>query len=236
MANNPRLGEEIFDPFNTNYGWAGYEYIKYLLKMGDKAATEVLDKWHDRIRSSRFGTDASYRFYENGLAASFAGLEIAGRADIVSYDLDRLFNYVLLQSIMVRDKTVKDGEVDYDALITEFLMKYQNGILVFNEGRQVSDAYGAIVARIEIDNGTQYISKTELRKFLVNECNVSTEEMETVLKAKGSLIDAKKMRLSKGWKGGVTAPIWVYAFHADPEVTKEFLEKMKNDGDKASGA
>ena len=236
MAANPRLGEEIFDPFNTNYGWACVEYIKYLMKMGDKAATEVLDKWHERIRESRFGTDASYRFYENGMAATFAGLEIANRADIIRYDLDRLFNYVLLQSIMVRDKTVKDGEVDYDALITEFLMKYQNGLLVFNDGRQVADAYGAIVARIEIDTGMQYISKTELRKFLVTECNVSTEEMETVLKAKGSLIDAKKMRLSKGWKGGVTAPIWAYAFRADPEVTKELLEKYKDDGSKTAGA
>ena len=60
--------------------------------------------------------------------------------------------------------------------------------------------------------------------------------METVLKAKGTLIDAKKMRLSTGWKGGVTAPIWVYAFRTDPEATKNFLEKIKNDGDKTAGA
>ena len=236
MVQNPRLGEEIFDPFNVNYGWAGVEYIKYLMKLGDDAIKQRLAKWHNRIRESRFGSDASYRFYENAIAGSFAGLDIAVEAGIVSYDIERLFNYVLLQSIMVRDKTVKDGEVDYDSLITEFLHKFQNGILIFNEGRQIADAYGAIVARIELDNSTQYISKTELRKFLVNECNVSTEEMETVLKAKGTLIDAKKMRLSTGWKGGVTAPIWVYAFRTDPEATKNFLEKIKNDGDKTAGA
>ena len=235
MADNPRLGEEIFDPFNTNYGWAGREYIKYLMKLGDKAVMDVIAKWHERIRKSRFGTDASYRFYENAIAAAFAGLEIANDAGIVDYNLDRLFDYVLLQSIMVRDKTVKDGEVDYEALITEFLLKYQNGILVFNEGRQIADAYGAIVARIEIDSSMQYISKTELRKYLVTECNVSTEEMELVLKAKGTLVDAKKMRLSSGWKGGVTSPIWVYAFRADPAVTKEFLEKFKDDGKQATG-
>ena len=236
LVADPRLGEEIFDPFNVNYGWAGVEYIKYLMKVGDDVINQYISKWHDRIRGSRFGTDASYRFYENAIGSSFAGLDLACEAGIVSYDLERIFSHVLLQSIMVRDKTVKDGEVDYDALITEFLMKYQNGILVFNEGRQIADAYGAIVARIEIDTATQYISKTELRKFLVTECNVSTEEMEISLKAKGSLIDAKKMRLSTGWKGGVTAPIWVYAFRADPAVTKDFLEKIKNDGDKASGA
>ena len=236
LTANPRLGEEIFDPFNTNYGWAGVEYIKFLMKIGDAAINECINKWHGRIRESRFGSDASYRFYENSIAGSFAGLDLANQAEIISYDLERLFNHVLLQSIMVRDKTVKDGEVDYDALITEFLLKYQNGILVFNEGRQIADAYGAIVARIEIDSAMQYISKTELRKFLVSECNVSTEEMETTLKAKGSLVDAKKMRLSTGWKGGVTSPIWVYAFRADPAVTKDFLEKAKNDGDKATGA
>lgn len=235
MADNSKLGEEIFDPFNTNYGWAGFEYIKHLMRIGDEATIKTLEKWHERIRQSRFGTDVSYRFYENAISSTFAGLELAIEADIVNYDLDRLFNYVLLQSIMVRDKTMKDGEVDYEALITEFLLKYQNGILVFNEGRQIANAYGAIVARIEIDTNMQYISKTELRKYLVTECNVSTEEMETVLKAKGTLVDAKKMRLSTGWKGGVTSPIWTYAFRADPAVTKEFLEKFKDDGNKASG-
>jgi hypothetical protein len=235
MAANAKLGEEIFDPFNTNYGWAGIHYIKYLMKVGDASITKRIEKWHDRIRESRFGTDASYRFYENAISAAFAGLELAGEANIIDYDLNRIFDHVLLQSIMVRDKTVKDGEVDYEALISEFLYKYQRGILVFNEGRQIADAYGAIVARIEVDNGMQYISKTELRKYLVNECNVSTEEMETTLKNKGALVDAKKMRLSSGWKGGVTAPIWVYAFRADPAVTKEFLEKFKNAGDDTSG-
>ena len=234
MAENPRLGEEIFDPFNSNYGWAGFEYIKYLMRIGDEQIGITLNKWHDKIRQSRFGTDASYRFYENSIAATFAGLELAVTAGIVNYDLERLFSHVLLQSIMVRDKTIKDGEVDYDGLITEFLLKYQNGILIFNEGRQISDAYGAIVARIEIDSAMQYISKTELRKYLVTECNVSTEEMETVLKAKGTLVEAKKMRLSTGWKGGVTSPIWTYAFRADPAVTKEFLEKFKDDADKTS--
>jgi len=226
MVDNPRFGEEVFDPFNSNYGWAGFEYIKHLMKVGDDVIRDKLAKWHDRIRQSRFGTDASYRFYENSIAADFAGLELAMDADIVSYDLDRVFDHVLLQSIMVRDKTVKDGDVDYDSLISEFLLKYQNGILIFNEGKHVMDAYGSIVARIEIDTQMQYISKTALRKFLVTECNVSTEEMEISLRGKGTLVDDKKMRLTTGWKGGVTSPIWVYAFRADPNVTKEFLDKV----------
>jgi hypothetical protein len=235
MADNPRLGEEIFDPLNSNYGWAGIEYIKHLMRVGDDKIENTLASWHDRLRSSRFGTDASYRFYENSITASFAGLELAMGADILNYDLDRIFNQVLLQSIMVRDKTVKDGEVDYEGLISEFLHKYQSGILVFNEGRQVEDVYGSIIARIELDTAMQYIPKTALRKYLVTECNVSTEEMETTLRNKGILVEDKKMRLTTGWKGGPTSPIWVYAFRADPGITKEFLEKLKNAGDNASG-
>ena len=236
MVDNPRLGEEIFDPFNTNYGWAGIEYIKHLMSVGDAAIQERLDKWHERLRRSRFGTDASYRFYENSIAASFAGLDLAKDADIVEYDLDRIFDFVLLQSIMVRDKTVKDGDVDYDSLISEFLLKYQNGILIFNDGKNVADAYGSIVARVELDTSMQYISKTALRKYLVTECNVSTEEMEISLKQSGTLVDDKKMRLTTGWKGGATSPIWVYAFRTDPSVTKELLEKVKSAGDDAARA
>ena len=220
-------GERIFNPFNTNYGHAGPEYIKYLMQVGDGDIQSRLEKWHNRITDSRFGADASYRFFVNATAASFAGGELARKAGIVELDVERIFDFVMLQSIMVRDKTVKDHTVDYEALLNEFLNNNHNGILIFNEGHTTSTIYGPLLGRVELDKNRQYISKTAFRKFIIEECRVSTDEMESVLKAKGILVGTDKMRLSTGWKGGTFGPVACYEFKA--ELPKEFVEKFVND-------
>lgn len=222
-----KLGERIFNPFNTNYGFAGPAYVKHLISVGDAEIQEVLDKWHNRVTQSRFGSDASYRFFVNATAASFAGGELARDAGIIEYDLDRIFDHVMLQSIMVRDKTIKDHTVDYEALLNEFLNNNHNGILIFNEGHTTSTIYGPLIGRVELDKNRQYISKTAFRKFIIEECRVSTDEMENVLKGKGVLVKSEKMRLSTGWKGGTFGPVACYEFKA--ELPKELVEKFIND-------
>jgi len=224
LADNPDAGALIFDPFNYNYGWAGPVFIKKLVSMSDTDIKDKIDYWHNRIRNTRFGSDVSYRFFENATSAAFAGLDIAIEAGIVNYDIDRIFDQVILQSIMVRDKTVKDNSVDYEALLTEFFFNNHTGILIFKDGNCTNEIYGKLVGRVDLDTGHQYISKTALREFLINTCKVSTDEMETVLSKKGVLLETKKMRLSTGWKGGVWAPIASYKFKTD--IPKDFLEKF----------
>lgn len=221
------LGSEIFNPFNHNYGFAGQEYIKHLMSIGDAEIIETIEKWHDRITSTSFGNDASYRFFVNATAACFAGGELARNAGIVELDVNRIFDFVMLQSIMVKDKTVKDNTVDYEALLNEFLNNNHNGILIFNDGHTTSTIYGPLIGRVELDKGRQYVSKTAFRKFIIEECRVSTDEMETVLKAKGVLVGTEKMRLSTGWKGGTFGPVACYEFKA--ELPKDLVQKFIND-------
>ena len=108
--------------------------MKYLMKVGDAYIKAKFDKWDAKVKSSRFGNDVSYRFFHDASAASFAGLELANEAGIINYGLERIFNHVILQSIMVRDKTTKDHIVDYEAILAEFMLTYHNGILIFNDG------------------------------------------------------------------------------------------------------
>jgi hypothetical protein len=229
LEDRPEMGKIIFNPFNFNYGWAGREYIKYLIKVGDDYIEAKIKYWDNRIKTSRFGDGVTSRFFYDGTSSAFAGLELANEAKIVQYDLERVFSNVILQSIMVRDKTIKDHVVDYQAILTEFMLTYHNGILVFNDGRSTSQVYGPLVGRIELDTGKQYIAKTAFKKFLVDECKVSTAEMEEVLTQKGVLDkEDKKMRLGTGWKGGADyGSTLVYVFNST--LSEDFIEKIASE-------
>lgn len=231
---NPKWGEQVFDPFNVNCGWAGRDYMKKLIILPDSEKEAAIHKWRDRITNSRFGKNISYRFFENAAASSFAGLEFARDFDIIEYDLERIFDVVMLQSIMVRDKTAKEQTVDYEALLTEFFLNNHRGILIFNNGLSTSEISGPVMGRMELDTGYFYIPTSRFNHFLADECKVSTDEMSHVLRTKKILVGVEdKKRLSTGWKGGTLNGIRCYVFKMTPP--KEVLEKLIGES-KASGA
>jgi len=225
MDDNPGWGEKVFDPFNVNYGWAGREYIRNLMLTSDSDIESLIEKWRQRLFNSNFGRNISYRFFENATGATFAGLELANRFKILNYDLDRIFDEVVLRSIMVRDKTTKEQNVDYEGLITEFFNENHRGILIFNGGVSTSEIYGPLKGRLELDTGKFYISTQHFNEFLTLVCKVSTAEMDEVLKKKGVLLGVEeKKRLSTGWKGGTLNGIRCYVFKIN--TPKETLEKV----------
>lgn len=225
LDENPEWGEKTFDPFNVNSGWAGRDYIQHLITTPDADIELMIAKWRQRISQSAFGKNISYRFFENATAATFAGLEFARDFGIVEYDVERVFNVVMLESIKVKDKTSKDQNIDYEALVTEYFNNNHSGILIFNNGVSTTEIYGALRGRLELDTGHFYIPKQNFDEFLTITCKVSTAEMSQVLTTKGVLLGIEeKKRLSTGWKGGTLNGIKCYVFKATPP--KEMLEKL----------
>lgn len=225
LDKDPDWGGQTFDPFNTNYGWAGREYIKNLILKPDADIQLTLNRWRERIAHSRFGRNVSYRFFENAAAVTFAGLEFARDFNIVEYDLDRIFDAVMLQSIIVRDKTSKDQSVDYEGLVTEYFNNNHSGILIFNGGVSTTDIYGPLKGRMELDTGRFYIPKQNFDDFLTLTCKVSTDEMRQVLTTKGVFLGVEeKKRLTTGWKGGTLNGVKCYVFKFN--TPKETLEKV----------
>ena len=131
----------------------------------------------------------------------------------------------MLQSIIVRDKTVKDQTVDYEGLITEYFNENHRGVLIFNGGVSTTEIYGPLKGRLELDTGHFYIPSQSFNHFLVQTCKVSTDEMEQVLTSKGVFLGiVEKKRLSTGWKGGTLNGIKCYSFKID--TSKEQMEKL----------
>lgn len=216
------VGRSIFDPLHDNYGHAGVEFIDRLLTMGIAEVRARVQKWSKRILATKLGTNAAFRFYETAFSATFAAAEIAREAGIIELDVERIFDKVILETIKIRDNTQRNQITDYEGLITEFLNKHwRSGTLIFDEGRVVNEPTGELVARVEIGNSTQYVSKTKFKEFLTSR-SVGSAEFEKALDKSDIKLESKKTRLSTGWKAGMhTPPIHVYAFQYD--VPKELL-------------
>ena len=229
LVDNPDSGDLIFDPFNYNYGWAGREFIKYLVTLTDEEIKAYIQKWKERIKKCGFGNDISFRHFRNATSCSFAGLELAIEAGIVDYDIERIFKVVMHQSIMVRDKTVKDQSIDYEELINEYFNNNHRGVLIFNDGLSTTEIYGPLMGRMELDTGMFYIPTAKFNEFIATECKVSTAEMQLALKEKGVLTAVEpKKRLGTGWKGGTLNGVRSYAFKLNNP--KELVEKIIADG------
>jgi len=208
------MGREIFDKFRFNYGWAGRDFIFNLYKHSDAEVQHMIEKWVVRFRKD-FGEDTAYRFYENTLAASMTAGEIALQAQIIDYDLDRIYDRIVSEMIAIRDGVVKVNQVDYAGLVGEFIMKNQTGMLAFKNGNLEMEPRTSLVLRAEMDNNLMFISKPEFRKFLA-ENMVSSRQIVFELNKIGIKVKEVKKRMGTGWKdAAASTPVMTYAFPLD---------------------
>ena len=219
LADDPKLGREIFNEFPSNYGHAGPEFIIQCYKIGLDNVANIVEKWTKRF-SADFGNDTAYRFYENTIGATFGAGEIAVSAGIVNLDLERIYREVVLTIIRIRNSTTRLNEFDYKSLIGDFVNKNIGGMLTVSENGVIAEPRTALVARGEVHNQMLYVSKTAFKSFL-SELQVSSKEFEYALKDCGMLVFDDKQRLSKGWRGVNTPPVFVYGFKT--EIPEDLL-------------
>lgn len=218
-------GRNAFDPFNKNYGHAGPDFIKHLYRVGLPHVQNVVDRWYVRLEKEMRG-DSAYRHYVAGIACAFAGGELAAEAKIINYDLERIYNAVMVEVAQLMDNTVKLNQIDYKSLLSDFVHKNHSGFLVLDNDRVVSEPRLGLVGRIEVHNSLQLISKREFKTFLAS-LQISSSEFEKAMKRDGIMVESKKCRLSTGWKAGmVTPPIAVYAFKSDelPDILSKQVD------------
>jgi len=198
LIDDPTAGKDIFDPFRGNYGWAGIEFIQKLFKIPQDTIKASLTKWSDRFKED-FGDDTTYRFYENLVAATFTGGEIAVEAGIVDLDLERIYTKVVGEIINVRDNIIRINDIDYESILGEYINAHQTGILAIDENKVAMEPRTDLIIRAEIDEAKMYIEKRHLRDYLTKN-GVSVGEFIFQMKQKGYKIQDRKKRMGVGWK------------------------------------
>lgn len=225
IANDPARAKQIFDTFRTCYGHAGPMFVKAMFEQGFDNIRVKIRKWSDKFLKT-FGTNSAYRFYENLIAATFAGAEVANEYNIVNFDLDRIFNRIMVHLCSIKDD-VRLNDLDYGSVVAEYIHKNIQNFLVMDGDRMVQEPRGHLVGRVEVQEGIQYVSKREFKKYLAD-LQVSPKEFEHSARTGNLLIKDVKQRLSSGWRAGMgTAPVAVYGFKADVE---ELIKELQGAG------
>lgn len=234
FLDNPGLSKSIVDPFNHNYGHAGPIYIRKLFELGEEEIARRLRKWAKRF-ADEYGENPAYRFYENTFASNFAGGEIACEAGIITLDLDRIWTTNIKFLLENRKNVFKLNETDYKALITDFYYKNHGGFLRFDNDKCLTDnVYGAIVGRIEVHTGLQYISSDALGRYLASPgIQISSSAAEKAWEKLGILVRqpdgklTKKRRLATGWKTGTGAQSGIACYVFKTELPDEVIDDGK---------
>jgi hypothetical protein len=205
------LGRQIFDTFRTNFGHAGIPYIQEMLRLGDNYIEDRIGCWRNRFVKD-FGNDNTYRFYENLITAAMVGGDLATSANLITLDLDRIYDDTVNRMINVRDNVIRVNKVDYESILGDFMNINIPNTLVIKEGRMTYEPKGQLVARCVSEENLYQVSKTKFKEYLqLKHINVS--EFEDYMKQKNILIDTKKVRLSSGWKStGGAENVWAYNF------------------------
>jgi hypothetical protein len=224
MEDNPALGMEIFDTFKYNHGHAGHEFIKYYYLKGEAYARAKIDRWLVRFKAD-FGDNTEYRFYQNLVASTFAGTELANEAGIVNIDLERVYGVVVSEMHAIKDGTVKNTKTDFKALVGDFVNEHQNSFLIINDGRVIAEPKGQIlIGRTEVHTGLRFVSVAPFKKFLATR-QISERECMSILKAEKVLVGTQKKRLASGWSDGRnTPPVHAYVFQTD---TDELINEIQ---------
>lgn len=195
---NPTLGVDLFQPLHEHHGLAGVEYIKSLFKYTEDQLAEKINKWIRKIKID-FGDDSTYRFWENAVAATFAGAEVAMEANIVRFDLNRIYSSVMSELINIRDNVVKVNDIDYESILGEYINKNQAGILAIDGDKYPMEPRAPLVIRAELDNSLLCIEKKHFREYLGEE-GISIHDFIFKMKEKGYNIKDHKRRMGTGWK------------------------------------
>ena len=212
FIDNARLGKEIFDEFNTNYGWAGSKFVKAVYEFGTpEDIKKNLAKWENKFVKD-FGNDTAYRFYENLVSVTMTAAEIVNSAEILSVDIERIYNFVVGEMIQIRDEVVKVNNVDYENIMQDYLDANIDNTLSFKEEKIINEPYRAIVARVDWDKDYMYLSKREFDAYLAERV-ISTKEFVYQMKLTGVEIEVGsniKQRMNAGWKDVTKSATAVY--------------------------
>jgi hypothetical protein len=226
LVDDPSQGKGIFDEFNRNYGWAGPEFIKAVYKYTEEEIRALIDKWIMRFKKD-FGDLSEYRFYENLVGVGMGAGEITNQAGITELDLERIYSVIVRQIIRIKDNVVKVNEVDYEAMLGDYVNNRTMNTLIMNDGRVTLEPRGPLLVRAEVDTGKLYVSKPDFRKYLI-ENNISTNEFMFQMQSMNVTIDDKKTRIGAGWKEGLKLQSYCYIIDTQA-FDNNFLKNLAKD-------
>ncbi len=192
-------GKELFDPFNHNYGHAGPELIRAFYKYGLPYVQQRYDYWHERFTRD-FINDTAYTYWNGGLAACYAGAEIAVRAGIIDFDVENHLKFIL-ENLHWQHKSMNSDKITYEDIVNDYVLSNMNSLLAINHDKvSIEPRSGSLLIRCEVDTSKVFVTGEPFREYL-SKRRVNIAEFELDLMKRGILLQKSvKKRMGSNWK------------------------------------
>lgn len=239
-----KAGQQIYAHLMKNYGYAGREFIKELMKIGDAKLRDMIEearsKFADKYDAQFAGEE---RYWETAIVLQDLASSIAKRLGLIKYDYTKGTQWVLEQLGAIRAVATENRADAFD-LLSDYLNEVSDcTVTVMHTGKTIACdqsrlARGEIRARFEVmrdkhsdpfNSGVLYIDKGHFRKWL----SMRGADYKTLV----SVFDVEKINVTpKSGRAvlGKDTPIKVPGMYVlGVDLTHPRLSALLNDADEA---
>jgi len=230
-------GKRVFEAFKANYGHAGPKFIQSIYDLENKG--EVIrhfnddqklgpryQKWIDRFVKD-YGADPGDRYYHNLIALPLGAGEVALEYGIVdNCGVERIYERLITEMLNIKNNVIQFNTIDYENILTEFLIKNHSGTLVMRDGKVADEPRTPLVIRAEDDTGTIYIPRSIFNNYLIAELDINKADFKKRIVNSDIKFWEEKKRMLTGWKDASSSEynLMCYAFQK-----KDILDKVKGE-------
>ncbi len=239
-----KAGQQIYAHLMKNYGYAGREFIKELVKIGDAKLRDMIEearsKFADKYDAQFAGEE---RYWETAIVLQDLASSIAKRLGLIKYDYTKGTQWVLEQLGAIRAVATENRADAFD-LLSDYLNEVSDcTVTVMHTGKNIACdqsrlARGEIRARFEVmrdkhsdpfNSGVLYVDKGHFRKWL----SMRGADYKTLV----SVFDVEKINVTpKSGRAvlGKDTPIKVPGMYVlGVDLTHPRLSALLNDADEA---
>jgi hypothetical protein len=202
--------DQLSESIVNNYGHANLPYLQYIMQ--DINGTKALYKSTQMKLDRECGFTPADRFHSVLAADGIAGLIMAKRAGLITYDVGPVVKW-LIQAVAAIKEQIKSMDVDAETTLTNYLAENYNNVLRIKSTQDARTANGrgdldhliipdatpriSLLARYEYDIKMLYIYPAPLKTWCTKQ-QINYEGFIDSLKRGRTKAKIDKKRMSKG--------------------------------------
>ena len=222
-----------------NYGLAGPEYIKWLVRNLKTATSMTKDV--QRTLDSKMNLDAKERFWSAVISCNIAGAHFARDQGLIDIDVPRVLRWATNVLIPMLRQQISEPKIDFIGVLGGFLNTNRGNILVVNgetDARTVLHPAPLVEPRFELsirlepDEKMLYVSSKAIRKYCAQE-QIIFKDLIFDLGEKNIYKGTKRKRLAKGTSID-SPPVETHIFDVSTDElidTSQFIKNLEQQTD-----
>ena len=222
-----------------NYGLAGPEYIKWLVK--NLGTAIELTKGVQNTLDNKMNLNAKERFWSAVISCNITGAHLAKQLNLIDIDVERVLRWSTYELIPILRQQISEPKIDFISVLGSFLNTNRGNILVVNGTADArTDLYPAplveprfeLSIRLEPDEKTLYVSSKAIRRYCAQE-QIIFKDLILDLGEKNIYRGTKRKRLAKGTSID-SPPVETHIFDVSTDElidTSQFVKNLEQQTD-----